>query len=387
MIDNSNSKLRRNAALVFTDGSVFFGYGIGKQGKTAGEICFNTSMTGYQEIMTDPSYSGQIITFTFPHIGNVGANDEDNESKHIHAKGIILRTGITPDSNYRAQDDFNEWLKDNDITGISGVDTRAITHYVRTKGSSNVAIIYDDNLDVLPITELRKMAKNVPSMEGMELAAEATTTKAYKWNQKRWQWKKGYNTQNDPVYRVVVIDYGVKYNILRCLAEVGCDVTVVSAKTSAKEILDLRPDGIMLSNGPGDPSATGKYSVPVIRELIENKVPVFGICLGHQMLGLALGCKTEKMKQGHRGANHPVKYLPNSKVEITSQNHGFVVVSDNDRIIVRHRSLFDGSVEGIVLQDKPVFSVQHHPEASPGPHDSFYLFESFIRIMAEHKRG
>jgi carbamoyl-phosphate synthase small subunit len=387
MPENMNDNMLRNAALVFSDGGVFFGYGIGKQGRTSGEICFNTAMTGYQEIITDPSYSGQIITFTFPHIGNVGINKEDVESAKAQAKGVILRTRITEDSNYRAEQNFNQWLKQNNITGICGVDTRAITHYVRTKGASNVAIIYQDNLDILPLAELHKMAKDTPSMEGMELAEAASTPKPYKWDQNLWKWGKGYGTVAEAVYRVVVIDYGVKYNILRCLAEVGCDLTIVPAKTSAREILDLKPDGVMLSNGPGDPAATGQYSVPVIRELIEKKIPVFGICLGHQMLGISLGCKTEKMKQGHRGANHPVKYLPNNRVEITSQNHGFVVVTDGDKVVTRHRSLFDGSVEGIILRDMPVFSVQHHPEASPGPHDSFYLFQNFIRIMAENKRG
>ena len=384
MPDKNNSlTANKNAALLLADGTIFFGKSIGKLGVALGEICFNTGMTGYQEVLTDPSYSGQIVIFTFPHIGNVGCNKQDIEStgipKRLGAVGLVVREDITNPSNFRSTNHFNDWLKEQNITGICGIDTRALTKYVKKNGAQNTAII--GNATEEEINNAKAELAKLPSLNGMELAKSSTTTKQYSWNEPVWSLKENLKTPAAKAH-IVAIDYGEKLNILRNLTSYGCKVTVVPAETSAEEILALNPQGVFLSNGPGDPAATGVYSVPVIQKIIASGLPVFGICLGHQMLALALGGKTEKMKQGHRGVNHPVKNLATGKVEITSQNHGFVVKEESlpDNVIVTHRSLFDGSVEGIALKDKPVFSVQYHPESSPGPHDSLYLFEKFVEI-------
>jgi carbamoyl-phosphate synthase small subunit len=348
------------AALVLADGSVLWGKGVGAPGQAVGEICFNTSMTGYQEIMTDPSYAGQIITFTFPHVGNVGANPEDMEAVNPAARGLVLRADITEPSNWRAVRSFDDWLKSFDLPGIAGVDTRRLTRF--------------------DLPALLEKARAWPGLEGMDLALEVSARQTYGWRQTRWRLEGGYGELAEPRHRVVAVDYGAKRNILRSLAELGCDVTVVPATATTEDILRHRPDGVFLSNGPGDPAATGDYAVPAIRGLLEAGVPTFGICLGHQMLALALGARTEKMHRGHRGANHPVKDLTTGKVEITSQNHGFQVVPDSlpAGVEVTHVSLFDGSNEGIRVNGRPIFSVQYHPEASPGPQDSHYLFHRFV---------
>ncbi len=377
-----------NAALMLADGTVFFGYGIGEAGTCAGEICFNTAMTGYQEILTDPSYAGQVITFTFPHIGNIGTNEEDIESLTPAASGLILREAITEPSSFRATAHLNAWMKKHGLRGISGIDTRALTRHIRLNGAQNCAIIVSakgaPNLD-----KLKAALEAAPDMNGLELAAHHTTSANYAWNEQRWELSSGYSDQTaQNLPHVVAIDYGVKRNILRSLASTGVRLTVVPATTTAEEILALNPDGVFLSNGPGDPAATGSYAVPTIKKLVASGKPIFGICLGHQMLGIALGCRTEKMKQGHRGANHPVKDLHTGKVEITSQNHGFAI-SDNqlpDEVEVTHRSLFDGTIQGIAVKGKPIFSVQGHPEASPGPHDSQYLFQRFVAMMTGDER-
>ncbi len=384
-----------NAALVLADGAVFSGYGIGHEGATSGEICFNTAMTGYQEVLTDPSYCGQIITFTFPHIGNVGTNDEDIESATPVVAGLVLREAITDPSNFRSTLHLDAWLKKNKLTGITGVDTRALTRHIRTKGAQNAAIAYvaGGKWQVASEQAKQRLAA-APNMAGLELAATVTTKKSHIWDQTKWKLGKGYDSlatcHLPPAtsYHVVAIDYGVKLNILRCIASAGCRITVVPATTSAEDVLALKPDGIFLSNGPGDPAATGTYAVPVIKKLIASGIPLFGICLGHQMLGIALNAKTEKMKQGHRGANHPVKDLRTGKVSITSQNHGFAI-SDSGlpaEIEVTHRSLFDGTIQGIEMKSAPVFSVQGHPEASPGPHDSHYMFKRFVEMIDAHKK-
>ncbi len=383
----------QNAALVLADGSVFFGYGVGAEGMALGEICFNTSMTGYQEILTDPSYTGQIITFTFPHIGNTGVNAEDIESAKPQAAGIILRADITNPSNYRSEQHFNDWLRKHNITGICGLDTRALTQHIRKAGAQNAAIVFSTK-GAPDIEAACAAVKTHPGMEGQELALRVTCGKAYAWSEGQWQQGAGSREQGaeksstpcsllPAAHHVIALDFGAKYNILRCLVDVGCKVTVVPATTSAADILAYKPDGIFLSNGPGDPAATGKYALPTIRTLLAENIPIFGICLGHQLLALALGCETEKMQQGHRGANHPVYDIQTDKVEITSQNHGFMVkkASLPASVIKTHTSLFDNTNEGIRLEGKPVFSVQHHPEASPGPRDSFYLFERFVAMM------
>lgn len=375
------------AALVLADGEVFFGQGIGKKGSCLGEICFNTGLTGYQETLTDPSYAGQIITFTFPHIGNVGTNDDDAESLKPAARGLVLREAITGESNFRSTSHLNDWLIANDLTGICGVDTRALTRHIRVHGAQNAVICYFSAKKGIDLDALQKQAQDHPSLHGMELAKEVTCKKNYSWKQARWTLENGHGTVTRPKHKVVVIDYGVKRNILRCLAEVGCSIVVVPADTPAKNILAHKPDGIFLSNGPGDPAATGEYAIPVIKELIDSGLPIFGICLGHQLLSRALGCATTKMHQGHRGSNHPVQDLSDNKVEITSQNHGFVVTKnalDKD-VEITHLSLFDDTIEGIRSKTRPIFSVQHHPEASPGPHDSFYLFERFVALMEEKR--
>lgn len=377
---------KHNAVLLLADGTVFYGYGIGAQGQAVGEICFNTAMTGYQEVLTDPSYSGQIITFTFPHIGNVGANDEDIESLRCSASGLIVRERPTPASNYRAQDDFNTWLVERGITGICGVDTRAITRHIRLKGAQNCLIAYGDGGKLPALDLLKPVLDAAPALAGRELTCGVTAAQGYEWTQTRWQWGKGYGENTGTQRHVVAIDFGEKLNILRSLAARGCRVSVVPAKTSAKDILALRPDGIFLSNGPGDPAATGMFALRTLRELIASGVPMFGICLGHQLLALAMGAKTEKMHQGHRGANHPVKNLESGAIEITSQNHGFVVSQSSipPELELTHISLFDGTVEGLKHLEKPIFSVQYHPESSPGPHDSQYLFDRFMEMMERH---
>lgn len=375
------------AALVLADGTVFWGRGLGADGTTEGEVCFNTSMTGYQEILTDPSYAGQIITFTFPHVGNVGANAEDIETMTPAARGLVLRADITEPSNWRAVQHLNTWLKSHGLVGLAGVDTRQVTHRIRDGGPPSGVIAHapDGRFD---LQALRKQAGAWPGLAGMDLAKTVTCAQTYVWDETRWRLGEGYGRQKAPRHRVVAVDYGAKRNILRCLAELGCYVTVVPATATAEDILMHEPDGVFLSNGPGDPAATGAYAVPTLQKLLaDRKLPIFGICLGHQLLSLALGAKTEKMHQGHRGANHPVKDLGSGRVEITSQNHGFVVQEETlpDFLEPTHVSLFDGSNEGIRVKDRPVFSVQYHPEASPGPQDSHYLFERFVAAIEESK--
>ncbi|HZT88590.1 MAG TPA: glutamine-hydrolyzing carbamoyl-phosphate synthase small subunit [Stellaceae bacterium] len=371
-----------NAALVLADGTVFWGRGVGAIGSAVGEVCFNTSMTGYQEILTDPSYAGQIITFTFPHIGNVGANAEDIETTPPVARGLVIRQPITEPANYRALQPLDAWLKSQGLVGLCGVDTRRLTRLIRDKGPPNGVIAHrpDGRLD---IGAMQAEAAAWPGLEGMDLAKEVTCRQTYEWDETTWRHGSGYGRQEAPRRHVVAIDYGIKRNILRMLAEHGCRVTVVPADASCEDILRHRPDGIFLSNGPGDPAATGEYAVPVLRQLIDAGKPIFGICLGHQMLALALGGRTRKMDRGHRGANHPVRDDATGKVEISSQNHGFVVDDDSlpDWAHPTHLSLFDNTNEGLSLQGVPVFSVQHHPEASPGPQDSHYLFERFVELM------
>jgi carbamoyl-phosphate synthase small subunit len=377
------------ALLVLADGTVLEGTGFGATGHAVGEVCFNTAMTGYEEILTDPSYAGQIITFTFPHIGNVGTNDEDIETVNLAAtpgaRGIVLRAAITQPSNYRATAHLDLWLKRRGIIGLAGLDTRALTALIRDKGMPNAVIAHEPS-GRFDLDALKAEAKAWPGLVGMDLVPLVTTGQRFTWDETPWRWGEGYGRRAHADFHVVAIDYGIKRNILRQLAGNGCSVTVVPATTSAADILALNPDGIFLSNGPGDPAATGDYAVPVIRALIERK-PVFGICLGHQMLALAVGAKTMKMHQGHHGANHPVKNLTTGKVEITSMNHGFAVdgASLPGNAVETHVSLFDGSNCGIALKDRPVFSVQYHPEASPGPSDSHYLFERFVGMMRRSK--
>ena len=373
------------AVLVLSDGAVFYGHGVGAVGTAVGEICFNTSMTGYQEILTDPSYAEQIITFTFPHIGNVGVNDEDMESPQPVVKGLLLRADITAPSNFRSAGQLDYWLKKHRVVGVSGIDTRVLTTRIREGGAPNGVIANEPTGD-FDLRELRAEVAGWNGILGKDLARSVTCTEAYTWSETRWDIAGGYGSLNNARRHVVAIDYGIKRNILRCLTSAGCRVTVVPAGTSAKEILGYKPDGIFLSNGPGDPAATGVYAVPVLQELLQTGLPIFGICLGHQLLALSLGARTEKMFQGHRGANHPVKDIVTGKVEITSQNHGFVVVEGSlpQGAQVTHFSLFDKTIEGIALAGKPVFSVQYHPEASPGPQDSHYLFNNFFNLMDVH---
>jgi carbamoyl-phosphate synthase small subunit len=372
------------AALILADGTIFWGRGIGAAGTVVGEVCFNTSMTGYQEILTDPSYAGQIITFTFPHIGNVGTNEEDIETTTPAARGLVLRADITDPANFRSTKHLDAWLKSYNLVGISGVDTRALTRRIRDLGAPNGTLCHapDGKFD---LEALRAKATAWPGLEGMDLALEVTCRQMYTWNQTRWALGSGYGTLETPKFKVVAVDYGAKRNILRCLSNAGCDVTVVPATATAEDILRHKPDGVFLSNGPGDPAATGQYAVPVLKQLLQKDVPIFGICLGHQLLSLALGARTEKLDRGHRGANHPVKELKTGKVEITSQNHGFVVVPESlpQDVEVTHVSLFDGTNEGIRHKSKPAFSVQYHPEASPGPEDSHYLFDRFVEMMEQ----
>lgn len=370
--------------LVLADGTVFRGRGIGAVGDSVGEVCFNTSMTGYQEILTDPSYAGQIITFTFPHIGNTGTNLEDIETVTPAARGLILRADITDPSNWRSTRHLDDWLKNFNLIGLTGIDTRRLTRRIRDLGAPNGVVAHapDGQFD---LDALVAKAKGWPGLEGMDLAKDVSCRQTYGWDEAAWSIAGGYATQDKPTFHVVAIDYGAKRNILRCLAASGCKVTVVPADATAQDVMRHKPDGIFLSNGPGDPAATGAYAVPTIKGLLDTGLPIFGICLGHQMLSLALGATTTKMPLGHRGANHPVKDLASGRVEITSQNHGFVVVPETlpADAEVTHVSLFDGSNEGIRLKGKPVFSVQYHPEASPGPQDSHYLFDRFVQFMAD----
>jgi len=369
--------------LVFADGTVVWGRGFGHVGSAVGEVCFNTAMTGYQEVMTDPSYAGQIVTFTFPHIGNVGTNPEDIESEVEGAVGCIVREDVTDPSNFRSDRSFGDWLKGHLKIGIAGIDTRALTRRIRLKGAPNAVIAHDPK-GKFNIPALLKRAKEWPGLEGMDLAQRVSREKHHGWEGGPWRLGQGYGrAPRDKRPHVVAVDYGSKDNIFRNLVKAGASVTVVPAKTSLEAILALKPDGVFLSNGPGDPAATGEYAVPTIKALLDRDMPVFGICLGHQMLGLAAGAKTSKMHQGHRGANHPVKRLADGVVEITSMNHGFAV--DNatlpEGVEETHVSLFDGSNCGIAIKGKKAFGVQYHPEASPGPQDSFYLFEKFVGML------
>jgi carbamoyl-phosphate synthase small subunit len=382
---------RATAVLILQDGTVLEGFGIGAVGEATGEVCFNTAMTGYQEILTDPSYAGQIITFTFPHIGNVGTNEEDIESVNAASssgvRGVVLAAAITEPSNWRASRDLDAWLKARGIVGITGVDTRALTAFIRDNGMQNAVIAHDPN-GGFDIAALEARAASLPSMNGLDLVPLVTSSQRFGWDETTWAPGQGYGHQNgDAKYHVVAIDYGVKRNILRLLARAGCKVTVVPATASAEDVLALKPDGVFLSNGPGDPAATGEYAVPVIQQLLDKQVPTFGICLGHQMLGLAVGGRTVKMHQGHHGANHPVKDKTTGKVEITSMNHGFAVdpATLPSNAVETHVSLFDGSNCGIALTDRPAFSVQYHPEASPGPQDSHYLFDRFVKLIETEK--
>ena len=384
------AELRPTALLVLADGTVIEGQGIGAIGMGRGELCFNTAMTGYQEILTDPSYSVQIITFSFPHLGNVGVNEEDIETVNMAAStgvaGVVLGADITDPSNYRAVSHLDAWLKARGIAGIAGVDTRALTALIRDKGMPNAVIAHDisGNFDrkTLALT-----AKSLPSMDGLDLVPMVTTPQRYSWDETTWVWDEGYGQQTAPEFHVVVLDYGIKRNILRLLAQRGCKVSVLPPTAKAEDIFALKPDGVFLANGPGDPAATGTYSVPTIKAVLDAKIPTFGICLGHQMLALAIGAKTMKMAQGHHGANHPVKEHDTGKVEIVSMNHGFAVDPKTLPATARetHVSLFDGSNCGIALTDRPAFSVQQHPEASPGPQDSHYLFDRFVEMMRKAK--
>jgi len=377
-----------SAILVLENKSIFKGIGLGYQGDATGEICFNTSLTGYQEIISDPSYAGQIINFTFPHIGNVGTNNEDLESDKIWTRGVIFNSDITSPSNYRSLKNLDEWLKKNKIVGITGLDTRGLTNFIRDKGAPKGTISNSKNGN-FNIKKLINTSIKWPGLNGLDLAKEVTTKKTYTWKGlKTWEKGKGFKKNKKKSLRIIAIDYGIKKNILRYFSNYDCEVKVVPCKQSAEEILKLKPNGIFLSNGPGDPAATGKYAIQTVQKLINNNLPVFGICLGHQILALALNGKTKKMKLGHRGANHPVKNLNNKKVEITSQNHGFEVVKESlsKNIRITHKSLFDNSIEGIKLKNKPVFSVQYHPESNPGPQDSHYLFNDFIKDVKKYAK-
>ncbi len=376
-------------ALVLADGTVFEGHVFGAaaildgapSGATGvGEVCFNTAMTGYEEILTDPSYAGQIVCFTFPHIGIVGTNDEDIESLNPVVRGMIVRASAEHPSNYRALSALDGWLKKHNIPALAGIDTRALTNRIRELGMPHGVIVQarDGAIDV---PAALKAARGFPGLVGLDLAKDVTTRQTYQWREMPWAWNQGYGELPTPSWRVTVVDFGVKRNILRMLAGLGADITVVPAQAALEDVMRHKPDGVLLSNGPGDPAATGIYSIPTIKGLLESKIPLFGICLGHQMLGLALGATTRKMAQGHHGANHPVKDLESGKVEIVSMNHGFTVDRGTLPKGVRetHVSLFDGTNCGIAVEGKPVFSVQFHPEASPGPMDSHYLFERFAR--------
>jgi len=379
-------KINPTGVLVLEDGSFFKGYGFGFESTTTGEICFNTSITGYQEIISDPSYAGQIINFTFPHIGNVGTNNDDHESDKIWTRGVIFNSEISNPSNYRALKHLDYWLRKNKIVGITGLDTRLLTNFIRDKGAPKGTISYSKK-GKFNITKLKNLSNKWNGLKNLDLAGQVSTKKNYTWSGfKTWKKESRFLKNKSKSFKIVAIDYGIKKNILRYFSDFKCEVHVVSCKTNAEKILKMKPDGVFLSNGPGDPAATGKYAIQVIKTLIKKRIPIFGICLGHQILALALGAKTKKMKLGHRGANHPVKNLIKKNVEITSQNHGFEIVKESlpKNIVVTHKSLFDNCIEGIKLKNKPVFSVQYHPESNPGPQDSVYLFEEFINNIKKN---
>ena len=390
-IKNSKKNLKKinsTAILVLENGNIFKGFGLGFQGTATGEVCFNTAITGYQEIISDPSYAEQIINFTFPHIGNVGTNKEDHESEKIWTKGVIFNSEITDPSNYRSLNHLDAWLKKNKIVGITGLDTRNLTNFIRDKGAPKGTIAHLKNKN-FNISKLINETKKWSGLKNLDLAQKVSTKKNYTWSGlKTWKKEIGYEKNKKNKLNVVAIDYGIKKNILRYFSDFNCHVTVVSCKTSAADILKLKPHGVFLSNGPGDPAATGKYAINIIKDLIKNNLPIFGICLGHQILALTLGAKTKKMKLGHRGANHPVKNLLKGNVEITSQNHGFEIVRESlpKNIEITHTSLFDNCIEGIRLKNKPVFSVQYHPESNPGPQDSVYLFQEFVNEMKKNAK-
>ncbi|MFZ9995738.1 MAG: glutamine-hydrolyzing carbamoyl-phosphate synthase small subunit [Pelagibacteraceae bacterium] len=390
-IKNSKKNLKEinsTAILVLENGNIFKGFGLGFQGTATGEVCFNTAITGYQEIISDPSYAEQIINFTFPHIGNVGTNKEDHESEKIWTKGVIFNSEITDPSNYRSLNHLDAWLKKNKIVGITGLDTRNLTNFIRDKGAPKGTIAHLKNKN-FNISKLINETKKWSGLKNLDLAQKVSTKKNYTWSGlKTWKKEIGYEKNKKNKLNVVAIDYGIKKNILRYFSDFNCHVTVVSCKTSATDILKLKPHGVFLSNGPGDPAATGKYAINIIKDLIKNNLPIFGICLGHQILALTLGAKTKKMKLGHRGANHPVKNLLKGNVEITSQNHGFEIVRESlpKNIEITHTSLFDNCIEGIRLKNKPVFSVQYHPESNPGPQDSVYLFQEFVNEMKKNAK-
>lgn len=384
----NQSSEKPTALIALADGQLFYGKGFGAAGVTVAELVFNTAMTGYQEIMTDPSYAGQVVTFTFPHVGNVGVNSEDDETAEPVAAGLVVKWDPTDPSNWRATDDLVDWLVKKGRIGVGGVDTRRLTRAIRQQGAPHVAIAHDPegNFD---IEALVKKAREWKGLVGLDLAKDVTCAQSYTWDEKRWAWPEGYSRREGPGLKVVAIDYGAKRNILRCLASAGCEVTVLPASATAEDVLALNPEGVFLSNGPGDPAATGAYAVPMIKGILKTELPLFGICLGHQMLALALGAKTIKMNHGHHGANHPVKDLTTGKVEITSMNHGFTVDAQTlpKGVQETHVSLFDGSNCGIAMAGRPVFSVQYHPEASPGPQDSYYLFERFAEAMRARRAG
>ena len=384
---NKKSKLS-TGILVLENGQVFRGMGLGYEGEATGEVCFNTSITGYQEIISDPSYSGQIINFTFPHIGNVGTNQEDLESDKIWTKGVIFNAEITSPSNYRSLKNLDAWLKKNRIVGLTGIDTRSLTNFIRDKGAPKGTLKKSKN-GKFNIKKLLNQSIKWHGLNGLDLAKNVSTRSKYKWNNfKTWKKEIGFEKNKKNIFNIVAIDYGIKKNILRYFSNHNCKITVVPCDTRVDKITKLNPDGVFLSNGPGDPAATGKYAVSVIKKLINFNIPIFGICLGHQLLALALNAKTKKMKLGHRGANHPVKNILTDKVEITSQNHGFEVIKSSlpKNVIITHKSLFDNSIEGIRLKNKPVFSVQYHPEANPGPQDSQYLFDQFINEIKQNAK-
>ncbi|WP_444443206.1 glutamine-hydrolyzing carbamoyl-phosphate synthase small subunit [Rhodobacter capsulatus] len=380
------SSEKPTALIATADGQLFYGRGFGATGETVAELVFNTAMTGYQEIMTDPSYAGQVVTFTFPHIGNVGVTPEDDETADPVAAGLVVKWDPTEPSNWRAVENLVGWLERRGRIGVGGIDTRRLTRAIRQQGAPHVAVAHNPD-GVFDIEALVKKARDWKGLVGLDLAKDVTCAQSYTWDEQRWASPEGYTRRTGPGFKVVAIDYGAKRNILRCLASAGCDVTVLPATATAEEVLALNPEGVFLSNGPGDPAATGTYAVPMIQGVLKTDLPLFGICLGHQMLALALGAKTIKMNHGHHGANHPVKDLTTGKVEITSMNHGFAVDAQTlpKGVTETHVSLFDGSNCGIALENRPVFSVQYHPEASPGPQDSLYLFERFAAAMAARR--
>jgi len=391
LIHKSQDNLKKvspTGLLVLEDGSFFKGFGFGFESTTTGEVCFNTSITGYQEIISDPSYAGQIINFTFPHIGNVGTNNDDHESDKIWTRGVIFNSEISNPSNYRALKHLDNWLKKNKIVGITGLDTRSLTNFIRDKGAPKGTISYSKK-GKFNINKLKNLSNNWNGLKNLDLAEKVTTKKNYKWpGFKTWKKENRFLKNKTKLFKIVAIDYGIKKNILRYFSDFKCEVNIVSCKESAEKILKMNPDGVFLSNGPGDPASTGKYAIGIIKTLIKREMPIFGICLGHQILALALGAKTKKMKLGHRGANHPVKNLINSNVEITSQNHGFEIIKESlpKNVEITHKSLFDNCIEGIRLKNKPVFSVQYHPESNPGPQDSVYLFQEFINNIKKYAK-